>query len=360
VRLLRLVSAFLASVAALLVLAALGSALVLDLSALLRPLFSRESYSRTPAFAGIAGVAERFREYEQLETEYQPFVGWRYRPFRGATITLDGDGLRLHPADPADPPGAPVLGLFGGSVAWGMGVTDAGTLPAALDRQLPGIAVRNLAQIGYNSLQSLALLIERLRAGDRLDSVVLFQGVNDVASLCMRGVSLSGHGEEPHFRRRLSSARSRLAESVLGPIAEAASQARRKLFGSPQAQWTCDGDPAHAGKVAEAILTYWEMAHDLSAARGIPLVAALQPVAWVGRPNLTGLDLDPHPLGDQFAAVYPLLRERIAARGRPWILDLSEALEGGEPVYFDFCHLTERGNQRLAAVLAARLGAGGS
>jgi hypothetical protein len=249
--------------------------------------------------------------------------------------------------------------LFGGSVAWGMGVTDAGTLPAALDRQLPGIGVRNLGQIGYNSLQSLALLIERLRAGDRLDSVLLFQGVNDVASLCMPGVSLSGHGEEPHFRRRLNPARSRLAESVLGPIAEAAAQARRKLFGPPQARWTCDGDPAHAAEVAEAVLRYWEMAHDLSAARGISLFAALQPVAWVGQPNLIGLDLDPHPLGDQFAAVYPLLRERIAARRRPWIFDLSDALDGGEPVYFDFCHLTERGNQRLAAVLAARLGTAG-
>jgi hypothetical protein len=351
----RLVAVNLAAVAVLLVLAALGAALLLDLYTLVRPAFYREDYSRAPAFAGIAGVPERFAEYQGLETEYRPFVGWRHLPHRGPTITIDEEGSRRHPRDPADAPGAPVLGLFGGSTVWGVGVPDAGTLPAAFDRLLPGVAVRNFGQTGYNSRQSLALLIERLGAGDRLaGGVVLFEGVNDVASLCRADVSLAGHGEAPAFRRLLRPPRSHLAETLFEPLAAAAALARRKLAGSPPVPWICDRDPARAAAVAETLLFNWETARAIAAARGIPLRAVLQPVAYYGSPNLGGLVLARHPgLGAQFEAVYPLLRERIAARGRPWIADLTGALDGGEQVYFDFCHLTERGNERLAEELLA-------
>lgn len=352
----RLIAANLAAAAALLVLAALGAALALDLYALVRGPFFRDERSRSKAFEGIPDAAGRFREMQRIETEFAPFVGWRGRPFRGATITIGDDGFRLHPPDPADPAGAPVVGLFGGSTAWGVGVADDGTLPAALDRRLPGVAVRNLGETGYNSGQSLALLTERLTAGDRFDLVVLFEGVNDVVSLCRADVSLTGHGEEEAMRRRLRPPRSHLAATVLEPIAEAAALVRRKLAGPPPTPWICDRDPARAEAVAETLLRHWEMAHAAAAARGVPLLAALQPVAYVGAPNLAGLGGDRHPgLDREFAAVYPRLRAAVAARGRPWIADLTAALDGGGPVYFDFCHVTERGNDRLADALAERV-----
>jgi lysophospholipase L1-like esterase len=352
----RLVAVNLAAAAALLVFAALGAALALDLYALVRGPFFRDDRARSAAFAGIPGAEERFREMQRLETEFAPFAGWRYRPFRGATITIGDGGFRLHPADPADPPGAPVVGLFGGSTVWGVGVPDDGTLAAALDRRLPGVAVRNFGQTGYNSGQSLALLTERLTAGERLDLAVLFEGVNDVVSLCRADVALTGHGEEEVMRRRLRPPRSRLAATVLEPIAEAAALARRKLAGPPPTPWICDRDPARAEAVAETLLRHWEMAHAAAAARGVPVLAVVQPMAYAGAPNLEGLGADRHPgLDRQFAAVYPRLRAAAAARGRPWIVDLTAALDGGEPVYFDFCHVTERGNDRLAGALAERV-----
>lgn len=358
---LRRLAGSLAIALALLVAVGLGAAAALDLYRLIRPAFYRESYTRAPAFAGIAGAAERFREYDHLEVDYRPFVGWRYRPHRGPTITIDDDGLRVHAADPADPAAAPVVALFGGSSAWGMGVPDDGTLPAALDRLLPGVAVRNLGQTGYVSRQGLALLIERLAAGERFALALHYDGVNDVSALCRADVSLAGHGEEPVFRARLRPPASVLGRSLLQPVAELAALGRRKLLGPPPTPWTCAGEPARAAAVAEALLAHWEIAHAVAASRGVPLAAALQPVAYLGRPDLGGLDLTGagarHPgLEREFLAVYPLIRERIAERGHPWIVDLTDALDGAPPVYFDFCHVTERGNERLARALRERLG----
>jgi hypothetical protein len=43
-----------------------------------------------------------------------------------------------------------------------------------------------------------------------------------------------------------------------------------------------------------------------------------------------------------------------------WIYDFTDSFDGGEPIYIDFCHVSENGNrivaERLARVLGSDLG----
>jgi hypothetical protein len=351
-RLQRALIAVLATLAALLALSFLCAAL-LDLYQLIRPPFYRERYSRAPAFAGEREAAHRhFLEYQRLEIAYAPFVAWRYRPFAGETITVGADGLRAAPG----PGGAPRVAFFGGSTLWGLGADDARTIPALVVAQGGRGTAVNFGQTGYNSRQELAQYLDRLAGGDRFDAVVFYDGVNDVAAHCRADVSLPGHGEEPVFRARLEGGRWALPGLLMEPLGGVLGLARRKLLGEPEPPWLCHRDPVRAAAVADLLLAHWDLARQLAEARGQRFRAFLQPVAYQGRPRLEGVDLTRPPgLGEQFAAVYPRLRAALAEGTRPWAVDLTAVLDGGEPVYFDFCHLAPAGNRRVAEAIAAAL-----
>ncbi|HVS03020.1 MAG TPA: SGNH/GDSL hydrolase family protein [Thermoanaerobaculia bacterium] len=331
----------------------LGSAALLDLYELVRPPFYRESYSSAAVFAGDREAARvHFREFHRLEVAYQPFVAWRYQPFTGRTITIAANGLRHTPQ--AAVRGAPVLRVFGGSTVWGMGSADGDTLPAALAHELgSGWQVVNHGQIGYTSRQDVDALLSSLSREEPLTAALFYGGVNDIAAQCRADVSLPGHMDEPTFRQRLAPRRWWLPRLFLEPPAGVLALVRHKLGHDQEAPWICDRDPARAAAVAEEILRVWRLAHVLVQEAGGDFVAAIQPVAYFGHPEHEGVEMGGYPgMRAQFETVYPLLRQRIAAAGDPWIVDLTGALDGGPVAYFDFCHVGPAGNRRVAAALS--------
>jgi len=121
---------------------------------------------------------------------YYPYVGWRRAPFKGETINVDENGIRVTPgADCRD--GSFKIFAFGESSMWGTGSPDWGTIPANLQKGLKKIrqgpvCVVNFAESGYVSTQDLIMLIEQLQSGNVPDWV-LFYNTGDIYAAYQSG-----------------------------------------------------------------------------------------------------------------------------------------------------------------------------
>ena len=81
--------------------------------------------------------------------------------------------------------------MLGGSSLWGFGARDDQTIPSLLARSLHEkgwyAEIRNLAEIGYVSMQEVIALTRELQAGYRPDLVIFYDGVNDTTSALLEG-----------------------------------------------------------------------------------------------------------------------------------------------------------------------------
>jgi hypothetical protein len=89
------------------------------------------------------------------------------------------------------------------------------------------------------------------------------------------------------------------------------------------------------------------MAHEIAINRNAKFLAVLQPAAFIGKPRTDHLELD-EELGKNFHEIYRRLKEKIKERNHPWIIDLSDAFDGDEYIFIDFCHVSPNGNEIIA------------
>ncbi len=128
--------------------------------------------------------AERYWYEFRLSRKQQfyHFVGWRRAPFKGKTIEVNQNGIRVTPGTNCSAKSFKVF-TFGASEMWGTGSPDWATIPAHLQngleklRQGP-VCVTNFAESAYVSMQSIIMLLLQLRSGNVPD-VVLFYSVAD-------------------------------------------------------------------------------------------------------------------------------------------------------------------------------------
>jgi len=101
----------------------------------------------------------------------------------------------------------------------------------------------------------------------------------------------------------------------------------------------------------------WANAKLIVESQGGKFLAVLQPVAYLGSPNLTHLPevRENELLKEQFAFVYPMFKEELKKAGLDY-LDLTNIFDGQEILYFDFCHVSPPGNRKAARAIADRLG----
>ena len=86
-------------------------------------------------YGGAAWPVVHYRELEQLQERWQPYVYFRQKPFRGETITIDNDGRAHHLAivqrgrsDRGERGSVKILTL-GGSSLWGFGAPTTRRFP---------------------------------------------------------------------------------------------------------------------------------------------------------------------------------------------------------------------------------------
>jgi hypothetical protein len=118
-------------------------------------------------------------------------VLYRRAPFKGETINVDQEGIRLTPGADCGPHAFKVF-AFGPSTMWGTGSPDWGTIPSHLQTgitQLKNgpICVVNFGESGYMSTQSVIELMLQLQLGNIPDVTLFFDGVADIYAAYQSG-----------------------------------------------------------------------------------------------------------------------------------------------------------------------------
>jgi len=136
------------------------------------------------------------KEYDATRPQrWKSYLYWGREPsFKGRYVNIDSAGHRITPqAKNAEGPVARVF-FFGGSTMWGTAQRDDHTIPAEAARRLMTLAaplnrieVTNFGESGYVTTQELIELELQLRAGQRPNVVVFYDGINDVGTTVQFG-----------------------------------------------------------------------------------------------------------------------------------------------------------------------------
>jgi hypothetical protein len=319
-----------------------------------------------------AGSAEAFRNEMNAAwhgAAWAPYVHWVTTPFSGRLVSVDSAHRRRTIPTPQRP--AHRVFLLGGSTMWGIGAQDRQTIASHLAAQLaeagrPDVAVVNHAQIGWVQTQELIGLTLALRAGERPDLVLFYDGINDVIALAqagMPGVPQNERHREHEFRygraMRGTSDFAALA-AVFGGVVRRSHVARRLAYTRPP------GDSAAAQRLAAAQAATCAANADIADALGArygfavlyvwqpALESTTKPLSGHERAMIDGLATEP-----LFAARREINRRMpalLAATMQPRrsrYLDLTRLFDGDTTmVFFDAIgHTTEAANARIAAAL---------
>jgi hypothetical protein len=136
---------------------------------------------------------EYWDEFKQSRTQrYYPYVGWRRAPFKGKTIEIDQNGVRVTPGADCRATSFKVF-TFGASEMWGTGAPDWATIPANVQKGLErlkrhgSVCVMNFAESAYVSMQDVIMLLMQLRVGNVPDWVLFYNIGGDVYSAYQTG-----------------------------------------------------------------------------------------------------------------------------------------------------------------------------
>ena len=344
-----------------------------------------------PAYNGVAynprALLEEVRKSDR--TVYEPYTIWKRRAYRGEYTTIDIAGSRRTVGNSTSEDALQVW-LFGGSAVWGVGAPDGETIPSHLAALLNGTLgieanVRNLGRRGYVSTQEVIYLIRELQAGRRPDIVVFYSGVNDAAAVSLWPEFPGAHVSFDTVRDRFESdgegddigwfARStglyKASRIVLDRV-ESDTFERDGII--VYADQDTDSTPNYRW-LAERGLDLWLfnalVIDTLARDYGFTPLMAFQPGLWA-----TGKPLDPSEeslIASEMeyaglktimtvrAEMATVLDDRLSDPQIPdWVLNLNDLFaDTPAPLYIDYVHVTERGNeiaaQRIAADLLERL-----
>jgi hypothetical protein len=294
--------------------------------------------------------------------EYHSHIGWRRVAWAKDGVHVEGPYLQRRTLNAGTSAHAKVY-FFGGSTMWGDGVDDGATIPSLFAART-GLHAENFGEPGYTAHQNLSLLIKVLQDGHRPDLVVFFDGVNEVWVKCRSELNADSHEREQQFRTILR--RSFMADSFshyFAPLFAVAANLNRELDRTTRGEhYDCHRNPQKARAIADNMIKDWELARRLVEWHGGKFIGLLQPVVHFSRTPIDHLESRAfiERLRPGYETVYPMLRERVARTGSAFH-DLVAVVDGPEPVYTDFCHLTPNGNARVAdriAEIVASLGLG--
>jgi len=298
---------------------------------------------------------QHFREFASLKTEYRDFIAWRRLSFQGETINIDADGIRKTFRTVATS-NDKEFHFFGGSTMWGTGVTDEYTIPSVLSKEY-GIKATNYGESGYIARQSLDMLIN-IYTDDNVsksgNTIVFFDGVNDVATLCRYEINKLSTSQEARLNAIKDSYLS--WSYIVLPAIELTKKLKEKMSGlgitkvDKGKYYNCDSNRKKAETVAKTLVRTWNMASILAQENGDNFVAILQPVSFIGSPNIENLYdtefMQNYKLGldSQFEALYPLIKKYSKELGTFNFLDFSDAYDGEKIVYIDYAHVSPQGH----------------
>jgi lysophospholipase L1-like esterase len=336
-------------------------------------------YSKTHAakshmadtYTGAPWAEEYFEEFTRAGVmEWKSYVYFRRAPFQGNSIHIDKNGLRAtwNEERCRDGHRDRRIFVFGGSTVWGSGARDNYTIPSHLSRLLSergvrGICVTNFGETGYVNTQGLIALMLELRKGNIPNVAIFYDGVNEVFSGFQNGVAGIPQNEA---NRRTEFNLSNTPMRMLGAITRESSVFRlvkgvtRRLHGQPKTGIAADL-PA-ADRLAEEIAdVYWgnvALVQSLARGYGFTPLFYWQPLVFDKHP-LSQFEESQAKVGEALlpSSFHRLVRSKVISHnGRQGhaFRDLSGMFENiREPIFYDFAHLGEVGNERVAQHMGA-------
>lgn len=303
-----------------------------------------------------------FVELSETQFTYYDFITWRRNDYHGETINII-DGVRATIGSQAQINDITQYFFFGGSTTWGTGVNDANTYPSLFAQQT-NTRAQNFGESGYIGRQSLAylnnLIIQESKNDWSESHVVFYDGVNDVGNRCRTEISGLSTSRERQIQNVLQLAPPYSFTKLFEQLTEFLSAVKRKLSNSElitETYYNCHLDPERAEEVARTLVETWQAASDLVAQQGGDFTAILQPVAYLGNPNIDYLELTTNndlALAKQYEAVYPLIKQLAKTRNINF-LDLTSAYDNCDNCYIDYCHVGPEAHQLLVEGLARNL-----
>jgi hypothetical protein len=301
--------------------------------------------AKLPNYASVDWALTHFSELISLKASYVSYIEWRRKSFEGRTITITGPYGQRSTVGRADAT-KPSVYFFGGSTMWGTGADDAHTIPSEF-AQLSGLRVDNFGETAFTAHQSLMLLIQLLQDGHRPNTVVFYDGVNEVAHKCRIELTPWSHA----YEHRISSAFEERAfdlQYLVRPLMALAKDVSSALFArmrSGRSWYNCDSDPAKAQRIADNLIEDWAIARRLVESYNGKFIGVLQPVAFFSNTRLDALELD-NSQRKQYQAVYPLIKAKMM--DRRGLFDFTDVMDKPEYIYIDFCHVSPNGNRYVA------------
>lgn len=298
-------------------------------------------------------VRRHWIEINRSGDVYKSYVGWRHALFRGETINVEGRYLQRRTINDRASDEKKAY-FFGGSAMWGFGSPDAATIPSQF-AALTGIRAENFAENGWVAHQNLMLLIQLIQSGHRPDLVVFYDGVNDALEKCRSELPPEAHQRERELDTLMrNSLRTDSFSHFLAPVVSLAQRINAKLnLMEVEAWYECDRNAAKAEAIAENLISDWQLAKHLVERYGGKFVGILQPVTSFSQTRLDHLKLSAY-VKQQYQAVYPLIRQKIARGGE--FYDLVPIFDRDEYLYIDWCHVTPKGNRYAAEKIAELVG----
>lgn len=288
---------------------------------------------------------------------YAPLTEYRMPARQGRHLTIDGQGIRggVMGAD------GPRVVVFGGSTAFGHGLTDGETIAAIMAAKLAQdgrpARVENRATPGWYSTQDRIAFAEMLATGDKPDVAVFIHGVDDFLSC--------GKPERTAWSDRL--ARVGIPAGLETVVRQSALAALvRRLTGMAEPSGPVAHNPACASDAqAEASLARLDANRRLIAAMaerfGVKPVFVQQPVPTHHYDNAKrAVPVEPHLMVPYVpvAKGYARLAE-MRGTGKLWeqdLLWLAELEPGEANAYIDPVHYAPAFARLIGETLARRVG----
>jgi len=304
---------------------------------------------------------------------WQPYVYWRHPPYQGRHVEVDRNGLRATWNPPSrDTAAAPTpvrVFAFGASTLWGSGARDDYTIASHLSKLLHERGYRaevtNYGQLGYVSTQSAIVLLRCLHRGEIPDIALFYDGVNDLIASHTHdaaGVSVNewlrrAEFDLPNRPHRLLrySGRQFPAKGLWG-FGRLAAGLRRRLRSAPddrsRTQPLSDELARRTLHVYTANLAFIE---SLGQPYGFEPLFYWQPNIFSKRRRSPREQVAAERLllsEKVYEDMYRRVRRSAALNGQPRFHDISGLFDDvEEPYYVDMWHLSESGNQLVAAAM---------
>jgi lysophospholipase L1-like esterase len=337
-------------------------------------------YSERRAIADTYGNAAWMNDYQEearraYAAQWRPYVYWRRLPYQGNYINVDANGLRLttsmEGAAPAS--GTPLkVFMFGGSTMWGTGVRDDFTIPSVVAKELQqkGVAAKvvNFGESGYVSTQEVIALLLQLQKGERPDLVVFYDGVNDIYSAYQQRAAGLPQNEfnrvqefnlskPENFKRRAKMVLSDMTTEV-STMRLASGLLRRAGIERPTAD---DSLPPVNESLAQDVLAKYQgnigVVKALSEHYHFKCLFYWQPTIFQ-KTRLTDYEAGQRA---QMRIMEPFVEMTYDAMRLSGLKEMPEGsfhdlsmifADVGEPLYTDWCHLGESGNERIGKSMA--------